>query len=71
MHLILKWLEMYLNLLKRLLIIYYGGTIAAPVVGDLFKNILPYLGIPAEEEESVSPSPNGMMWAARVCSRRC
>ena len=39
--------------------IYYGGTIAAPVVGDLFKNILPYLGIPAEEEESVSPSPNG------------
>lgn len=25
--------------------IYYGGTIAAPVVGDLFKNILPYLGI--------------------------
>ena len=25
--------------------IYYGGTIAAPVVGNLFKNILPYLGI--------------------------
>ena len=25
--------------------IYYGGTIAAPVVGDIFKNILPYLGI--------------------------
>ena len=23
--------------------IYYGGTIAAPVVGDLFKNILPPL----------------------------
>ncbi len=39
--------------------IYYGGTIAAPVIGDLFKNILPYLGIQAEEEESVSPNPNG------------
>ena len=31
---------------------YYGGTIAAPVVGDLFKNILPYLGIQATEEET-------------------
>ncbi len=25
--------------------IYYGGTIAAPVIADLFNNILPYLGI--------------------------
>ncbi len=25
--------------------IYYGGTIAAPVIGELFDNILPYLGI--------------------------
>lgn len=25
--------------------IYYGGTIAAPVIGELFGNILPYLGI--------------------------
>ena len=32
--------------------IYYGGTIAAPVIGDLFKNILPYLGIQATEEET-------------------
>lgn len=32
--------------------IYYGGTIAAPVVGDLFKNILPYMGIKAAEEET-------------------
>ncbi len=32
--------------------IYYGGTIAAPVIGELFENILPYLGIPAEKEES-------------------
>ena len=25
--------------------IYYGGTIAAPVIGTLFENILPYLEI--------------------------
>lgn len=31
--------------------IYYGGTIAAPVVKDIFENILPYLGI--EKEEAV------------------
>lgn len=31
--------------------IYYGGTIAAPVVQDIFDNILPYLGI--EKEETV------------------
>ena len=29
--------------------IYYGGTIAAPVVRDIFDNILPYLGIEREE----------------------
>lgn len=34
--------------------VYYGGTIAAPVIADLFENILPYLGIEAEEEETVS-----------------
>ncbi len=27
--------------------IYYGGTIAAPVIGDIFEMILPYLGIEA------------------------
>lgn len=31
--------------------IYYGGTIAAPVIGELFDNILPYLGI--EKENAV------------------
>ena len=31
--------------------IYYGGTIAAPVVGDIYSNILPYLGIEKEEVE--------------------
>lgn len=30
--------------------IYYGGTIAAPVIADVFNNILPYLGV----EESYS-----------------
>jgi stage V sporulation protein D (sporulation-specific penicillin-binding protein) len=32
--------------------IYYGGTIAAPVVHELYANILPYLGI---ERKAVSP----------------
>lgn len=32
--------------------IYYGGTIAAPVIADIFKNILPYLGIEEAEENS-------------------
>ena len=37
--------------------IYYGGTIAAPVVQEIFTNILPYLGIerqqtPAEDSET-------------------
>lgn len=31
--------------------IYYGGTIAAPVIGDLFSNILPYLGIQPQKME--------------------
>ena len=35
--------------------IYYGGTIAAPVMGEMFANILPYLGVEedyTEQEES-------------------
>lgn len=31
--------------------IYYGGTIAAPVIGEVFSNILPYLGIDLIPEE--------------------
>lgn len=31
--------------------IYYGGTIAAPVINELFSNILPYLGIEPEYTE--------------------
>lgn len=30
---------------------YYGGTVAAPVVKDIFENILPYLGLEAIETE--------------------
>ena len=26
--------------------VYYGGTIAAPVIRDIFENVLPYLDIP-------------------------
>lgn len=29
--------------------IYYGGTIAAPVIKDVFENVLPYLGIEKEK----------------------
>lgn len=32
--------------------VYYGGTIAAPVMRDIFDNVLPYLGI--EKSETVS-----------------
>jgi len=42
--------------------IYYGGTIAAPVIKELFENILPYLGIEPEytEEElkNITPEVN-------------
>ena len=31
--------------------VYYGGTIAAPVVGDLFSNILPYLNVAESTKE--------------------
>ena len=34
--------------------IYYGGTIAAPVIRDIYENILPYLGIQKSGEESDS-----------------
>ncbi len=37
--------------------IYYGGTIAAPVVGDIYKNILPYLGIEKEIADTETEEP--------------
>ena len=33
--------------------VYYGGTIAAPVIGKIFENILPYLGIEKEIRNEV------------------
>jgi len=33
--------------------VYYGGTIAAPVIQDIFSNILPYLGIEKQETGDV------------------
>jgi len=36
--------------------VYYGGTIAAPVIQDIFSNILPYLGI--KQEETVTKEEN-------------
>lgn len=40
--------------------IYYGGTIAAPVVGEIYDNILPYLGIYKDEnaEEETDDADN-------------
>ncbi|MEY8515442.1 penicillin-binding transpeptidase domain-containing protein [Lachnospiraceae bacterium 29-84] len=35
--------------------IYYGGTIAAPVVQEIFSNILPYLGIEKEAGKQDAP----------------
>lgn len=32
--------------------VYYGGTIAAPIVGQMFRNILPYMGIENGEEKN-------------------
>lgn len=46
--------------------IYYGGTIAAPVVGEIYDNILPYLGIykdeNAEEETTQTISIDDAMF---------
>ena len=36
--------------------IYYGGTIAAPVIRSIFDNVLPYLGI-EKREEIITPVP--------------
>lgn len=37
--------------------IYYGGTIAAPVVQDIFSNILPYLGIERKPVDTKTDEP--------------
>lgn len=37
--------------------IYYGGTIAAPVLQDIYTNVLPYLGIEKNENTEFSDAP--------------
>ena len=37
--------------------IYYGGTIAAPVVRSIFENVLPYLGIDRQKTVEITDSP--------------
>lgn len=37
--------------------VYYGGTVAAPVIRSIFANVLPYLGIEHTGEENVTPVP--------------
>lgn len=38
--------------------IYYGGTIAAPVIASLYENILPYLGIQGVETNDTKEEGN-------------
>lgn len=38
--------------------IYYGGTIAAPVIRDIYENVLPYLGI--EKDEAAAEKDGGV-----------
>ena len=37
--------------------VYYGGTVCAPVVKNIFANILPYLGIEKDESLVVQEEP--------------
>ena len=37
--------------------IYYGGTIAAPVIRSIFENILPYLGIEKDISQIETKNP--------------
>ena len=37
--------------------IYYGGTIAAPVMQEIFSDVLPYLGL--EKTETTEESAEG------------
>ena len=39
--------------------VYYGGTIAAPVVRDIFVNILPYLGIEISQTVDIQDKSDG------------
>ena len=39
--------------------VYYGGTIAAPVVRSIYDNVLPYLGIEKKEIAKDEAEENG------------
>lgn len=40
--------------------VYYGGTIAAPVLRDIYDNVLPYMGIEKEiVSEDIGDSASG------------
>lgn len=47
--------------------IYYGGTIAAPVIADIFSNILPYLDV--ERVDPADPEWNFCAWGVKVRNR--
>ena len=41
--------------------IYYGGTIAAPVMAEIYSNILPYIGIEADYTQTDAAETSGMV----------
>lgn len=41
--------------------VYYGGTIAAPVISSIFDNILPYLGIEPDAQDTSESTNTGIL----------
>ena len=39
--------------------VYYGGTVAAPVMKEIFENVLPYLGIEKVQTEATDANEEG------------
>ena len=39
--------------------VYYGGTVAAPVMKEIFENVLPYLGIEKVQTEATDKNEEG------------
>lgn len=39
--------------------VYYGGTVAAPVIKEIFENVLPYLGIEKVQTEATDANEEG------------
>ena len=48
--------------------IYYGGTIAAPVVRDIFDNILPYLGTGRKPVKQLKKQGRYIILKRRICA---